>query len=321
MALVAGVVLLEVLLPVALMAEGVEGVEEAPGLFLVAEALEFGVVGVVGGDELVFAVEDGGIVAVAVVVVAELLGAEVDLEGAVDGGVGVGVEVGDGEVGDFGAVAVEFDGVGRVGASVGAGGAAFVEAQEGVKVIEEAGVDEQVVVGFLAVGAVLDAIADVVLVAEAHEHEVGGGAGLVVAAEVAFEVVLEGGVEVFGFGAGAEVAEGEVDEQVVAALVGDRVPGIGVGGLEDEGEGLAGATEVGLEVAEGAEFVVEGEAASFGVEGHEGLEEVLVVLEATDVGADAGSGGAGAEAGGAEGLGLGGVAEDDVDAGGDGDGV
>ncbi len=290
-------------------------------MFLVAEAGEFGVVGVVGGDELVFAVEDGGVGAVAVVLVAELLGAEVDLEAAVDGGVGVGVEGGDGEGGDFGAVGVEFDGGGVVGASVGAGGAAFVEAEEGGEVAEEAGVDEEVVVGFLADRAGLDLLVDVGLVAEVEEHEVGGVAGLLVAAEEAFEVVLGGGVEVFEFGAGAEVAEGEVDEKVVAALVGDVIPGVGVGGLEDEVEGLAGAAELALEVGEGVEFVAEGEASAIGVEGHEGLEEFFVVLEATDVGADAGGAGAGTEAGGPEGLGLAGVAEDDVDSGGHGDGL
>jgi len=90
-------------------ADGAGGGEQSQGFLLLGEVAEFGVVGIVGGDEGLFAVEDGWVVGVAVGAAADCSGGHVYLEAQIQGGVGVIVEVGIEEVGHPGRLEVEFD--------------------------------------------------------------------------------------------------------------------------------------------------------------------------------------------------------------------
>lgn len=64
------VVLTQTLFPGGAVADGAGVVEESQDFFLLGEVTEERVVGIVGGDERIFAVEDGGIGGGAVVAVA-----------------------------------------------------------------------------------------------------------------------------------------------------------------------------------------------------------------------------------------------------------
>ena len=65
--------------------------------------------GIVGGNEGFFAVQDGGIGAAAVILLADLSGAEIHLGAVVQRRMGICIEVGVGEIGEFGLVQGEFD--------------------------------------------------------------------------------------------------------------------------------------------------------------------------------------------------------------------
>ena len=58
-----------------------------------------------------------------------------------------------------------------------------------------------------------------------------------IAAEESFDVVLEGLGKVSQAGTVAEVGEGEIDEDVLTAVVFDRIPVLTIGGTEDDLEG------------------------------------------------------------------------------------
>ncbi len=64
------------------------------------------------------------------------------------------------------------------------------------------------------------------------------------------------------------MGEGEVDENVLTAFVGDRVPFLAIGGLEDDLEGAVKSSELGLEILEILGFGVEWEASAIGDEVH-----------------------------------------------------
>ena len=64
------------------------------------------------------------------------------------------------------------------------------------------------------------------------------------------------------------MGEGEVDKNVVTAFVGDRVPFLAIGGLEDDLEGAAEGAKLGLEILEILGFDVEREASAIGYEVH-----------------------------------------------------
>ena len=89
-----------------------------------------------------------------------------------------------------------------------------------------------------------------------------------IAAEESFDVVLEGLGKVSQAGTGAQVGEGEVDENVLTAVVFDRIPVLTIGGPEDDLEGAAEGSELGLEGLEFLGFGVEGEASAIGDEVH-----------------------------------------------------
>ena len=64
------------------------------------------------------------------------------------------------------------------------------------------------------------------------------------------------------------MGEGEVDKNVVTAFVGDRVPFLAIGGLEDDLEGAEEGAKLGLEILEILGFDVEREASAIGYEVH-----------------------------------------------------
>ena len=68
-----------------------------------------GVERIVGVNEGFFAVEDGGIVGGAVVPLVSFKGGEIHPDAALEGGVGIGIEIGIEEITDFISGKVEFD--------------------------------------------------------------------------------------------------------------------------------------------------------------------------------------------------------------------
>jgi hypothetical protein len=74
-------------------------VQKVQGIFLAGEAAEFGIVGVVRGNEGFLAVEDGGIAGARLGANADFPGVDRDLDTEFQGGVGVFVEVRIDEIG------------------------------------------------------------------------------------------------------------------------------------------------------------------------------------------------------------------------------
>ena len=109
------------------------------------------------------------------------------------------VELWKGQIGDLELLNVELDHRGFFGSPDGAGGAAFVEAQQRVELVYRRHMHPEGVRALLAdgpSGPVSDhrtlptALLDHLRAAQGHEHEVGGGAGLLVAAKQSFDVGL-----------------------------------------------------------------------------------------------------------------------------------
>ena len=122
--------IVQTLLPVRSGADSFGIVQESEEFLLVGELGEGFVVGIVGGDEGFFAMEDGGIFGGLVVAIADLSGAELDLDTGVEFGMGIEVEFWVKEVGDFGEFVTEFDQGGVVEVTEAIAGTGFVEAQE-----------------------------------------------------------------------------------------------------------------------------------------------------------------------------------------------
>jgi hypothetical protein len=72
----------------------------------------------------------------------------------------------------------------------GAGGTAFVEPQQGIKLVQGRDMDPEGVGALLTDGALAAAFHNHGRLAQAHQHQVGGGAGLLIAAEEGFDISL-----------------------------------------------------------------------------------------------------------------------------------
>ena len=84
-------------------------VEETVFFFLLGQLGEFGVEWVIGWEEGLFAMQDWRVGAGLVFEAIDLAGAEREFDATEQGGVGVGFEVGVGEVGEFSGMAMELD--------------------------------------------------------------------------------------------------------------------------------------------------------------------------------------------------------------------
>ena len=127
----------------------------------------------------------------------------------------------------------------------------------------------------------------------------------------------------FEFGSLAKLAEGEVDQQVLATFVGDVGPGLWGGGLQDDLKGSFKAAKLGLQVCPGFILHLWGcwQPTPLGAEVHQGLQSGPVVLELVDLEANGGGRSSGAKPGRPKGFRLILITKDDIDAQGDGDGI
>ena len=220
-------------LPTATVKDGFWVFQQTPLALLLTELGELAVTRIVPGDELVFLVQQGRVVQV-VVAVADVQITETDRHAGMQCRVGLLVKAGIEQIGDLGLLDVELHRRRCLGAANGAGGAAFVEAQQGVELIDRGDMHPEGIRTLLPDRTLTAPFCHQLCVAQAHQHQVSGGAGLLIAAKEGFDIGANGGGEVFELGAFAKVAEGEVYQQVIAAFVGDGIPLSNIGSLQDD---------------------------------------------------------------------------------------
>ncbi len=190
-----------------------------------------------GKQKRLLAVQHRRVDAGGIVVAVDLPAAQVQPHTAQQCRMRVGVEIGIDQVGELAGAAMDLDHVGAFDLAEVGPAAALVDAQQGAERGKGAGVDVEVIRQELAGGGVPAGVVDRGGIAGRKEQGVGGGAGAGVGAEEGFHVALEGGRQLRQGGAATEAGEGEVDEQVFAAALGDGVPGFGSGDSLDNGEG------------------------------------------------------------------------------------
>jgi hypothetical protein len=213
------------------------GVVEQPGpLLLPGQPLELRPSWVVGEQECLLAVQDRRVRARRIIGALDLAGAEIELDASDERRVRVGDEVGIDEVGDLAGLAVELDQVGAFDlAQVGAG-AALVGAEERAQGLQGTAVDVQGIREELADGGAAAGVVDGFGVAGPEQPVVGPPAAVRVAAEERSDVPLQTDREGRHRRPAAEPSEGQVDQQVLGAPSGDRLPFLRPGHALDQGE-------------------------------------------------------------------------------------
>ena len=116
-------------------------VEEPVPLFLAGEAGEFGNEGMGRREERFLAVQDGRVVALAVVVKVDLPRSHVEFHAGRQGRVGIGFEVGISEVRDLAREAMELDDVRLFDIPQVGPGTPLVDPQERIQIVERRAVD------------------------------------------------------------------------------------------------------------------------------------------------------------------------------------
>ena len=215
-------------------ADGRVGVEQAEALLACGKAAKGGAPGMVIGHEALLPVEHRGVGGTRVVAEVKPEVLEVGDDAALQGGVGHAVEVVVDEVRHAGPAAGELDEGQPVDGAGELAGAALVDPQHRGKlgdggVVDVEGVGQQLADRRTAARAVHR-----VLVAGREQQRVGGGTAGLVGAEEGADVEPQRLGERAEAGAPRERGEGEVHEQVVAAVVPQRVPAFGAGGAAEQ---------------------------------------------------------------------------------------